>query len=406
MMSRINELIERYCPDGVEYRPFADACTLHARIGWQRLTKAEQRLSGDYLLVTGTDFTPSGKIEYGTCVYVDKNRYDQDKNIQLQNGDVLITKDGTLGKVAVVENLPKPATLNGGVFVVRDRSGLLNNRFIAHYLLSSHFAHTVQAQSTGSTIKHLTQKLFSRLMIPVPPIPVQEEIVRVLDSFAELEAELEAEQEARKRQYAYYRDRLLSFEGERVRRIPLGDIGPICMCKRIYKNQTSKSGEVPFYKIGTFGGNADAYISRELFEEYKSRYSYPNTGDLLISCSGTIGKTVQYQGEEAYFQDSNIIWVSNDESVVLNDYLKYWYEVAKWPISKGGTISRLYTKDIKRMQISVPPIKEQQRIVETLDQFEALTNSPTSGLPAEIEARRKQYQYYRDELMTFKEKVS
>jgi type I restriction enzyme S subunit len=109
-MSKIDELIQELCPDGVEYRQFNEVCSLHARIGWQRLTKNEQMIDGQYMLITGTDFTSSHNLDYDTCVYVDKKRYDQDPHIQVQNGDVLITKDGTLGKVAFVRNLPLKRT--------------------------------------------------------------------------------------------------------------------------------------------------------------------------------------------------------------------------------------------------------------------------------------------------------
>ena len=105
----------------------------------------------------------------------------------------------------------------------------------------------------------------------------------------------------------------------------LGEIGEVCMCKRIMKEQTSESGEIPFFKIGTFGAVADSFISRELFEDYKSRFSYPKKGEILISASGTIGRSVIFDGKEAYFQDSNIVWISNDESVAINKYLYYCY---------------------------------------------------------------------------------
>ncbi|MBQ5557738.1 MAG: restriction endonuclease subunit S, partial [Aeriscardovia sp.] len=185
-MSRLSELIAELCPDGVKYMRFDEACTLKARIGWQRLTKSEQMPTGEYMLITGTDFTDKHTIDFDHCCYVSKDRFDQDLNIQVRNGDLLVTKDGTLGKVAIVEGLDMPATLNGGVFVVRDKTGLFDHRFIMHYLLSDHFRRLMLMQSTGSTISHLTQKLFSRLKLPVPPLPVQEEIVRILDSFSSL----------------------------------------------------------------------------------------------------------------------------------------------------------------------------------------------------------------------------
>ena len=94
-----------------------------------------------------------------------------------------------------------------------------------------------------------------------------------------------------------------------------GDIGSVSMCKRVFKDETSAEGEIPFFKIGTFGGDPDAYISKKLFEEYKEKFSYPEVGDILLSASGTIGRIVEYKGEAAYFQDSNIVWLSHDNSI-------------------------------------------------------------------------------------------
>lgn len=199
-------------PNEVPRLKFADACSLHARIGWQQLTKKEHLSNGEYLLITGTDFTQNHTINYSNCVYVSEERYMQDSHIQIKNGDVLITKDGTLGKVAIAESLPGPATLNSGLFVVRDAIGSLDNRYIAFFLRSGHFFRTMKAQSTGSTIKHLTQKLFSRLYIPIPPIETQREIVAKLDEFETLIQNLRDEIAARHAQYEYYRDALLTFE--------------------------------------------------------------------------------------------------------------------------------------------------------------------------------------------------
>ena len=188
----------------------------------------------------------------------------------------------------------------------------------------------------------------------------------------------------------------------------LGRIGEVRMCKRILKSQTSSEGEIPFYKIGTFGKEPDAYIPRSLFEEYKSKYSYPKIGEILISASGTIGRTVVFDGEDSYFQDSNIVWIENDESVVLNKFLFYFYKIANWGISEGGTIQRLYNDNLRKLLIPVPypndpekSIAEQARIVAILNKFEALTHTLSEGLPREIELRQKQYAYYRDLLLSF-----
>ena len=133
------------------------------------------------------------------------------------------------------------------------------------------------------------------------------------------------------------------------------------MCRRIFKEQTSETGDIPFYKIGTFGAEPDAFISRELFEEYKSKYPYPKKGDILISASGSIGRTVEFSGNNEYFQDSNIVWLSHDERL-SNSFLKCFYSVVKWVGIEGSTIKRLYNDNILNTVICMPSVPEQEHI--------------------------------------------
>ncbi len=133
------------------------------------------------------------------------------------------------------------------------------------------------------------------------------------------------------------------------------------MCKRIFKEQTSPEGEIPFYKIGTFGSTPDAFISRELFEKYKSKFQYPNVGDMLISASGTIGRTVEYSGEEAYFQDSNIVWFKHDGRIE-NSFLRYIYDIVEWAGIEGSTIKRLYNDNFLKTEFYMPVVGEQVKI--------------------------------------------
>lgn len=133
------------------------------------------------------------------------------------------------------------------------------------------------------------------------------------------------------------------------------------MCRRIFKEQTSETGDIPFYKIGTFGADPDAFISRELFEEYKSKYPYPQKGDILISASGSIGRAVEFAGNNEYFQDSNIVWLNHDERL-SNPFLKCFYSVVKWAGIEGSTIKRLYNDNILNTVICLPSVPEQKRI--------------------------------------------
>lgn len=145
----------------------------------------------------------------------------------------------------------------------------------------------------------------------------------------------------------------------------LGDVGKIRMCKRIFSSDTTEIGEIPFYKIGTFGKQADAYITNELYLDYRERFSFPKIGDILMSASGTLGRTVIYDGSPSYYQDSNIVWIDNEEDVVTNSFLFYIYQIVKYD-SEGGTIQRLYNSIINNAKFSKPSLPEQQKIATFL----------------------------------------
>jgi len=139
------------------------------------------------------------------------------------------------------------------------------------------------------------------------------------------------------------------------------DYGSVAMCKRIFKYETSDSGDIPFYKIGTFGDKADAFITNEKYEYYKSKFSFPNKGDILLSASGTIGRIVEYSGEKAYFQDSNIVWLNHNDNI-KNSFLKVLYPIVKWDGIEGSTIKRLYNSNFLSTEIHVPKVEEQEKI--------------------------------------------
>ncbi len=156
----------------------------------------------------------------------------------------------------------------------------------------------------------------------------------------------------------------------------LGEIGEPCMCKRILKEQTSSTGDIPFYKIGTFGGIPDAFISRDLFEQYKEQYNYPRKGTLLLSAAGTIGRVVVFDGKESYFQDSNIVWIDNDETKVTNAFLFYCYSRMQWKTEEGGIVSRLYNANLKATSFIAPKsLAEQQQIAKALSDVDALIST-------------------------------
>ena len=397
--------------------------------------------NGNIIALRGLN-VKNGRLDLHDVKYVDKSDFSKLERSKLHIGDMLFTYVGTVGQVAIVDEEDK-YYLAPNVALIRCDKEVLLPQYMKYYFQTTQFwDKQIRRLLQSSSMQNIPMEKIRKFEIAVPPLDVQNRIVNVLDNFericSDLNIGLPAEIEARQKQYEYYRDKLLTFaetgntilsraeqsraeqsraeqsRAEQSRalikllqyvfgyvRISLGDIGSICMCKRILKSQTNTVSGVPFYKIGTFGKEADAYISQETFDEYQSKYNFPKKGDVLISAAGTIGRTVVYDGEPAYFQDSNIVWIDNDESIVLNSYLRYCYELKPWKASEGGTIPRLYNDNIAKAVIAVPSIEEQKRVVSILDRFDAICNDLTGGLPAEIEARRKQYEYYRDKLLNF-----
>jgi len=373
-MSKLQELIKELCPDGVEFKKLEEVCEIFSGKNKQ---KKEQ---GKYPVYGST----------GIIAYCDNYQYDKEQ--------LLIARVGANAGFIHIANGKYDVSDNT---LIVDVIGTCNSIYIYYVLVNSN----INRYSKGGGQPLVTASDIKKIEIPLPPLEIQNEIVRILDTFTAHTAELQAELQARKEQFEYYRNKLLTFDenDEGVKWMKLGEIGNTCMCKRIMKHQTSDIGEVPFFKIGTFGKEADAFISYELYDEYKNKYSFPRKGEILISASGTIGRTVIYDGQDAYFQDSNIIWIQNDESKVLNKYLYYYYQIIEWNV-EGGTIKRLYNTNLSKTIIAYPPLSEQKRIISILDKFESLVNDLSEGLPTEIAAVQEQYEYYRNKLLTFKRK--
>jgi len=399
-MSKLDEMIRELCPDGAEYVKLNSVCDIY-----------DGTHSTPNYTESGVKFASVENIGnlYATRKYISEKDFEKYK-IKPRIGDVMMTRIGSVGVCTVVDR-NEALAFYVSLALLRPQLDKVQSRFLKYAIESIHGRKELRKRTLINAVPiKINKDDIGKVTIPLPPIEIQSEIVHTLDNYTEnvvkLQNQLTAELTARQKQYTFYRNKLLTFSGNekaKIVKISLGDIGPICMCKRILKSQTNTVEGVPFYKIGTFGKKADAYISKETFDEYRSKYSFPKKGDVLISAAGTIGRTVVYDGKPAYFQDSNIVWIDNNESVVLNSYLRYCYELKPWKVSSGGTIQRLYNDNIAKAIITVPSLDVQNRIVNVLDNFEKICSDLNIGLPAEIEARQKQYEYYRDKLLTFAE---
>jgi type I restriction enzyme M protein len=286
--------------------------------------------------------------------FISENKFKEMQGFEVRPNDIIMSCSGTMGKVAIIPPNAPNGIINQALLKLTPKNNL-SSVFLKLLMESESFQDALNRTVMGVAIKNVASvKVLKELQIPLPPLSVQEEIVAEIEGYQKII-------DGAKLVVDNYKPKInIDAEWEMVK---LGEIGKVSMCKRIFKEQTTLEGNIPFYKIGTFGKKADAFISDELFSEYQKRFSYPKKGAVLISTSGTIGRTVVFDGEPAYFQDSNIVWIANSESKVLNSYLNAYYQQINWRPATGVTIARLYNKIIEETKVPIPPIETQHQIV-------------------------------------------
>jgi type I restriction enzyme S subunit len=296
--------------------------------------------------------------------YISKEQYKNYSHFTINKGDIVTAcSGGSWGKSAIYE-LDEKLILNTSTLRLRFYNDLGENYYLYYLTKTSYFKDSLSKYITGQQPNY-GYSHYSKIPIPLPPLPEQQRIVAILDeAFAAIaKARENAEQNLKNAKELFESYLQGVFENSDWETKTLGEIGDPKMCKRILKHQTNTTGEIPFYKIGTFGKTPDAFISKEIYDEYRTKYSFPKKGDILISASGTIGRRVRYDGEPAFFQDSNIVWIDNNEKQVLNDYLYVFYEFCDWQPSKGATISRLYNSNLTSIKIVFPKSLEEQKTI-------------------------------------------
>ena len=251
------------------------------------------------------------------------------------------------------------------------RSKVLDPQYLKYLISSDLFFDHVAKGYKGSKMPRGDKSQIMRFAFSYPPIEEQRRVATffsTLDKKIELnERKLEAVEQLKKglmRKIFKQEIRVVPNSGKDWQSITLGDYFSVKMCKRIFKEQTSPVGDIPFFKIGTFGKIPDAYISKKLFDQYRSKFSYPSKGDTLISCSGTVGRCVMFDGRPSYFQDSNIVWLEVKDNEFLYDkkFLNIILSNLSWKDLSSTTIKRIYSKDLLSKQIPMPCIDEQKRI--------------------------------------------
>jgi len=391
-MGKIDELIQQYCPEGVEYKHLGDICAIKGRIGFRGYTRNDQVKEGKGALSLSPINIQDGRMDYTKGTYITWEKYEESPEIMTYNGDIIFCKTASVGKTALVKDLPCKATINPQLVVLKDIQ--CNAPFLAYVLEADTIQKKVVSLAGVGSVPNISQKALSDLEIPLPPLPVQEAIVNILDRFAVYAAELQAELQARQQQYNYYRDTLLSFEGrEDVQWKKLGEVADLGTGSHNTQDGLVE-GKYPFYTRGS-----------EIL--YLNDYDYDETAIITAGDGAGVGKVFHFvQGKYALHQRAYRI-VPN-EKIVLARFAYYYIGATFYNYIMKSSVSSSVVSIRKPMMVDypipVPSVKEQERVISILDNFYSLVNDLSQGLPAEIEARRQQYEYYRDKLLTFKRK--
>lgn len=298
------------------------------------------------------------------------------------DGDVLFTQSSETPEevgMASVWTHKQKVYLNSFSFGLRIKNKQnVDPVYLTYLLRSPVYRKSISIQAQGISRYNLSSSRLSTLKVKIPALEEQQKIAAFFTALDEKIAVAKLQLEQINKLNLSIAKALLSGEkrcfqsdGSRYpdwQKGKLGDAFNVKMCKRIFKEETSEEGDIPFYKIGTFCGEADSYISRETFEYYSKKYSYPQKGDTLISRSGTVGRCVEFDGEPSYFQDSNIVWLeAKDREYIYNKaYLGAVLENLTWNELSSSTIKRIYSKDLLSKEWFIPCLEEQQRISELL----------------------------------------
>lgn len=360
---------------GWKYKKLNDISKTFTDGDW--IETKDQSSEGIRLVQTGNIGLGYFKNNLDKARFINEETYSKLGCTEVLPGDLLVSRlPDPVGKSCVIPETEFKMITGVDCTIIRTDNCIMPE-FLCYYQQSPKYLRDVLEKVTGATRTRISRKNLGMIVVPVPQIEEQKQIISILDKalkkIEKAKANIEKNIEHAKELFQSKLNEIFTQKGDGWEEITLGELGKVSMCKRILKKQTSPTGDVPFFKIGTFGKEPDAFIPEKLYLEYKTKYSFPKIGDILISASGTIGRRVIYDGEPAFFQDSNIVWIDNDEGLVLNDYLYQFYGVCDWNPSKGATINRLYNDDLRRIKISYPSIVKQRELVEQMLELSAYT---------------------------------
>lgn len=409
-MKNLETLIQKLCPDGVEFRTMEEVFEI--RNGYTPSKNNPDFWEGGTIpWFRMEDIRQNGRILSDAIQHITPAAI-KGKGLFPANS-IIIATTATIGEHALViaDSLANQQFTN--LTVRKSLSACLLPKFVFYYMfvIDEWCKKNVNAGNFAS----VDMKRFKKLDFPLPPIEVQTEIIHILDKFTSLEAELEAELDCRKRQYEYYRDKLLSFdnvEGQEVEWKKMSEVGTFIRGNGLQKKDFTESGVGCIHygqiytKFNTFTDKTLTYCS----ENVARKLTPVHPGDLIIACTSEnvedVCKTVAWLGKEDIVTGGHACVFSHHENPKYIAYLlqteNFFQQKKKY--ARGVKVIDIKVADLQKITLPIPSLEEQHRIVSILDRFESLTTSLQSGLPAEIIARRQQYEHYRDKLLTFKRK--
>lgn len=361
-------------PEDWEVKNVSESCLIKARIGWQGLKKSEYMSSGDYLLITGTDFD-NGQVNWKSCAYVSKARYEQDSNIKIRPQDILISKDGTIGKVAYLGMIPKAGTLNSGIFVIRANDRKIDQVFLSKIFMSFYFEEFLNRLVAGSTINHLYQKDFVKFCFPLPNSEEQVAIAAALSDVDSLISALTKKIEKKKAIKQGLMQQLLT---GKKRLLGFGDVWDVVQLKRIISEfivpmrdkPTALTGPIPWCRIEDFDGK---YLKKSLSNQgvdlntvSKMNLKIFPVNTLLVSCSANLGRCAIVK-QKLVTNQTFIGLVPSDRIDVEFLYYKMSREDKNLNnMATGTTISYLSREQFENYEILIPSSKAEQTAIANI----------------------------------------
>lgn len=385
----------------LEWKKLGDVCELKGRIGFRGYTRDDQVDKGEGAISLSPGNIDNGFMDYDSCTYITWEKYEESPEIMVNVGDIILCKTASVGKVARIHCLPEKATINPQLVLIKNIK--TNPQYLFYVLADNPFQAKIKGLAGVGSVPNVSQAKLASILIPIPSSAEQTRIVGILDTFTDSIANLKEQIAQRHKQYEYYRDQLLDLEGkEGVKMKLLGDI-----CEIFDGTHQTPKYQDEGIKFVSVENITDLYASKKYisFEDYQNNYkTKPKKGDVLMTRIGDVGSCAVIDKEEPIAYYVSLALLRPSVNLLLSNFIKYLLESAtgKIELRKKTLLTAVPLKinlgDIGKLRLPIPSLTEQSRIVSILDTFEA----SIANLEEQLKEREKQYEYYRNKLLTFK----